>query len=370
MRQTVPITKLSVHPKNEYYFDPIEPQKWDDFKESIRTHGLFEAPIVTEDYVIISGENRVKACAELGIDEIEVEVRAFDNDASAIACLIDSNIQQRGVVGGSPVKLARRIKAMEEINGISKGNNQYNRGESGSETISHPLSSEELAAKFGMSTRNLKLISNLATLPEEFQQMVEDGRITQTAAIRIVCALSDQEKEALLAYLTDNDAIMKKHTEKQLAEYAEAIKDYEGRLKEFQEYGTGDNEDFLKLVAERDKIKFEGQNVLSELVLAKRTLKKQEAIVKKAEEQAAMLEDMKAQLSKLRKYGATVSQIIVSLEGFKTVVCGIAQAETIGCATSKESEKINSLTAAIRDALTKVSLMVGVISNDADAQCV
>ena len=73
--QSLKVNGLKAHPKNEYFFDEMEGQKWEEFKESIETSGVIEPIVTTQDLVIVSGHQRVRACKELGIVTILGEVR-------------------------------------------------------------------------------------------------------------------------------------------------------------------------------------------------------------------------------------------------------------------------------------------------------
>lgn len=262
-RKRVKISDLVSHPENEFYFDKMEESKWQDFKDSIKENGLFEAPIVTPENLIVSGHERIRACIELGINEIDVEERSFANDGAILTCLIETNIQQRGSIGGSVIKMSRRIQALERCYNIRHGNNAWGRPE----MISSPKTQEQLAADMGMSARNLRMIRNLADLPEGFQEMVDSGKITPTAAAKLIVGLTSKEKGELLEYLSENDDSVKRFTETQIANYIEEIQTCETKLKDYQELSSGDNEDYVRLVEEKDRIKSEALKSLSELRL-------------------------------------------------------------------------------------------------------
>lgn len=54
--------KLTPHPRNVEFFDDMDGQKWKDFLKSVETSGVIEPVIVTQDLVIVSGHQRVRAC--------------------------------------------------------------------------------------------------------------------------------------------------------------------------------------------------------------------------------------------------------------------------------------------------------------------
>ena len=56
-------------------FDDTNPTKEkSEFVESIKTSGVIEPIVVTQEKVIIAGHQRVRACKFLGIEEIEAEL--------------------------------------------------------------------------------------------------------------------------------------------------------------------------------------------------------------------------------------------------------------------------------------------------------
>ena len=75
--------------------------------------------------------------------------------------LLETNIRQRGDVGGSAKKVGLRIKELERLYGIHQGNNQYSLPNNSVSTQS------DIATKFGMSVdtlQNYKLLAEM--IPE------------------------------------------------------------------------------------------------------------------------------------------------------------------------------------------------------------
>ena len=125
--QSLKVNGLKAHPKNEYFFDEMEGQKWEEFKESIKTSGVIEPIVTTQDLVIVSGHQRVRACKELGIVTILGEVRHYDDHDGRsaedwiIKDLIETNVRQRGSIGGSELKAVHRVDELRRIYGIQEG---------------------------------------------------------------------------------------------------------------------------------------------------------------------------------------------------------------------------------------------------------
>lgn len=126
----------------------------------------------------MSGHQRVRACRVLGIKEVKAEIRLYDNEDQILQDLIETNLRQRGVGNPNAVKLGRCIKELERIYGIKQGNNQY--GEDSNNV--GKLSQDDLLDQLGLNKETYRRAKQLANLPEEIQQMVEDGNITPSTA--------------------------------------------------------------------------------------------------------------------------------------------------------------------------------------------
>ena len=124
INNTVPVEDLKPHPQNNYFFDDMEGDKWKEFIESVKSRGIIEPIVITQDNVIVSGHQRVKACKELGITSIACKIHTYNNEDEVLQDLIETNIRQRGDVGGSVKKIGLRIKELERIYGMVHGNNQ------------------------------------------------------------------------------------------------------------------------------------------------------------------------------------------------------------------------------------------------------
>lgn len=180
--QLMKIEELIPHPRNSEFFDDMSGDKWKEFLESIKTSGVIEPVVITQDKVIVSGHQRVRACKELGIAEILAEVKVYDDEDAILKDLLETNIRQRGTIGGSSVKLGRRIREIERIYGIHNGGNDKVTRTANGET---GLSQEDLARQLGISVDTLQRAKSLPTLPVEIQELVEQGKISPSTASRL-----------------------------------------------------------------------------------------------------------------------------------------------------------------------------------------
>lgn len=213
--QKIKISDLIPHPKNNYFFDDMNGEKWNEFLESIKTSGVIEPIVITQNKVIVSGHQRVRACKQLGIEEIMAEIKLYDSDDKIIKDLLETNLRQRGDIGGSSIKMGRIIKELERIYGIKHGNNQY---EEDSDIVGR-LTQSDLAQQLGISVDTLNNTKKLAKLPQEIQDLIEQGNITTSTASRLIAKLSSEEQEELIATLPT----AQKLTQKQVQSYIDQI---------------------------------------------------------------------------------------------------------------------------------------------------
>lgn len=87
--QLMKIEELIPHKRNSEFFDDMTGEKWQEFLESIKTSGVIESIVITQDKVIVSGHQRVRACKELGITEIMTEMRSYDSEDKIIKDLLE-----------------------------------------------------------------------------------------------------------------------------------------------------------------------------------------------------------------------------------------------------------------------------------------
>ncbi len=217
--QKLKVNELKEHPKNTYFFDDMIGEKWNEFLESVKTSGVIEPVICTQDKIIVSGHQRIRACKELGIKDVNCEIRIYDNE--------DKIIRQRGDIGGSSVKIGRRIKELERLYGIKHGNNQHQ----DSDIVGIINTQEDLAQQLGISVDSLSNYKKLTTLIPELQDMV-DEEISFSVASRILSKLTQEEQEKLLEDLGQDK--LSKMTIKQTQEYIDKTKklEQENKLQE------------------------------------------------------------------------------------------------------------------------------------------
>ena len=254
MSQKLIVKELIPYRDNSFYFDDITEDSWDSFIQSIKTSGVQEPIVVTQDNVIVSGHQRVRACKALGIEEVDAVVRDFDSEDEILKCMIETNICQRGVGNLNPVKFGRCIKELERIYGVRDGSaggtgaNQYSK-----EVESNNYTEADLADQLGLTRQTIQNYKALADMIPEIQTLVETGIVTPTTARAIAKKLPEFQQKELAEQLAQDDK--KKYSMKEIEEEIKQIKkqlsEKERKINEL-ERDSKEREDYIAELESRE----------------------------------------------------------------------------------------------------------------------
>jgi ParB family chromosome partitioning protein len=189
----IEVSKLIPHQRNNEFFDDIQGDNWIEFKKSIKTSGVIEPVIITQDYIIVSGHQRVRACKELNINEIPCEVKIYESEQQIIKDLLETNLRQRGIGNTNAIKLGRCIVELEKIYGIFIGNHKIKDGDN-----LNPKTQEKLAEDIGISQRQLSDYKKLLSLIPELQQLIETNQLSPTIGYKVLSKLSKEDQQKLI----------------------------------------------------------------------------------------------------------------------------------------------------------------------------
>lgn len=227
--QIIKINELKKHPRNNEFFDDISGSKWEDFLESIKSRGVIEGVVVTQDLVIVSGHQRVRACEELGFDEVPCRVvhypekddRGINKEDLILIDLISTNIMQRSNGNENAMKMCKCVLELERIYNIKRGNNGKNEEES-------LITQQGLAEQMNITSKQLRNIKKLSELIPEFQDMVETGEIKTTMAHSVLTKLSKEDQAKFIEeFGREHISNMNK---KSIQEYVDKINNLENEL--------------------------------------------------------------------------------------------------------------------------------------------
>ena len=226
--QLMKIEELIPHPRNSEFFDDMSGDKWKEFLESIKTSGVIEPVVITQDKVIVSGHQRVRACKELGIAEILAEVKVYDDEDAILKDLLETNIRQRGTIGGSEKKQIARIDEMKRIYGIRHGSHGEKRvGLSDSDDTK---TFDQILADEGTNRDTYFRNKKIQSLLPEIQQFIQDGNISPTTAYKIIAKLTPEQQMELVKSLP----VAQDLTQKQVQEYVDRLNESQRQISAYK----------------------------------------------------------------------------------------------------------------------------------------
>jgi ParB-like chromosome segregation protein Spo0J len=229
------ITKLSIHslkihPRNTEFFDDIEGEMYQQFKQSIQEDGVLTPIIVSPDMTIVSGHQRYIACKELGIELIPAIIREeLINEDLMLRQLIASNF---GRLSNNPSKFRKAVAEYVDLVGKKLGDNQWV-----SQDDKPKLTQSEIAKELGISVAELNRVLDLERkLIPELKQALDKGFISKTAALGICSKLNESEQQELLTDLTKLIATKTENKEFNKASASnKEIEELTNKIKELQE---------------------------------------------------------------------------------------------------------------------------------------
>ena len=142
---------LKVHPRNAEFFDDISGEEYERFKKSIETEGLLSPLVVAPDMTIISGQQRLKACRELGYKTVPVIIQeSILDDDDKLRKRIASNF---GRSKNNPIKQSKLVSEYEKLCGVTQG-----RQKNGNNLR---ISQEDIAKQSGADSSDLRRLKQL-----------------------------------------------------------------------------------------------------------------------------------------------------------------------------------------------------------------
>jgi ParB-like chromosome segregation protein Spo0J len=280
----IKVSELHPHPQNEYYFDDMTGDNWDELIRSITTSGVTNAITITQEKVIISGHQRVRACKVLGIDEVSYKMIQYDDEREEIKDLIESNLRQRVLSNPNPIKMGRCFNFLNDYYGFEHGGNRKSR-ENNFPLIEKdiPNTQTELAESYGIAKQTMSNYMRLTKAIPELEELVDTGIVTSTTALAIMRNLSENEQISLISSLDTT----KKITQREVQKYIDEIK---------------------QLKTDNPKIK-ELENKISELETEKSSLERK---VKLNQEDASKYVKLKSDIEFLTKQKSDLGRQIDS----------------------------------------------------------
>lgn len=125
---TVKISEL----KENNTFSELVPemitQEYDDLVNSIRKQGVRQPIHILSDKTVLDGRHRVRACKEIGINEIQALCHELD-ETKAIEFVVDTAVERRNLTSAQKIDIVLRsselIKSLEEEAQLNKERGQF-----------------------------------------------------------------------------------------------------------------------------------------------------------------------------------------------------------------------------------------------------
>ena len=192
----LPIQKL--RPFENHPFQVKDDDEMNQLVWSVLTQGvltpLVVRPLENDEYEVISGHRRLRACQKAGIDTVPALIYALDRDAAAIA-LVDSNLHRENILP-SEKAFAYKMK----MDALSR---QGQRTDLTSRQVVGKLETADLIAE-NESGRQVQRYIRLTELIPQILSMVDAGKIALTPAVEL-SYLTGQEQQDLLETMESED---------------------------------------------------------------------------------------------------------------------------------------------------------------------
>ncbi|MCD7731040.1 MAG: ParB/RepB/Spo0J family partition protein [Oscillospiraceae bacterium] len=166
--------------------------------DSIHQHGLIQPIVVRETptgYQIIAGERRWRACRMLGMNEIPVVIKNFNDSEAAQIALIE-NIQRQDL---NPIEEAAAYKELME---------------------KYEMTQEELSKAVGKSRSAIANSVRMLNMPDEIQNMLKKNELSAGQA-KAIAAAETEEEMIEIARKAANGQMTVRAIEKELSKKAE-----------------------------------------------------------------------------------------------------------------------------------------------------
>lgn len=161
----------------------FDPEALSDLAESIRRHGIIQPLVVTKQehqtprgqevsYELVAGERRLKAARIAGLKHVPVVIRIAQEQQKLEVALVE-NLQRDNL---SPLEEARAFRKLMDTFGLSQ---------------------QEVAVRVGKSRPAVANTMRLLDLPQEIQQGLAQGKITEGHA-RALLGLKDPVQQLSL----------------------------------------------------------------------------------------------------------------------------------------------------------------------------
>lgn len=209
-----------------------------ELADDIRQNGLINPPTVNKDYILLTGERRLRACRALGWNQIEVRMMDTRDAEHELNIEISENDVRKGFSKAERVDYMKRLMRIESAK--AKERQGERRDIVPNSAQCYAKSRDAVAAKFGIGhntmEREIAISDNREILePDDFTDW-DEGRLSTNKAYQMLKErLARAEEEAEQARVErDRMASIRSEAEKQheeeMASMRETAKELEEQL--------------------------------------------------------------------------------------------------------------------------------------------
>lgn len=242
------ITDLKPHPKNEEIYGYDEDIA--DLVERIRQSGQVHTLVINQVGYILAGHRRRRACMELGIKTVDVEIRQFSYPEEEVEFIINDNHYREKTVE-QKAREAKALKEVESALGLKRKSILGATGGRGNKkdvpNSAHGLSEMEqgrsrdiVAKKVGLKSGHE--VDRAIRAVETIDKLKENGRTEDAELIkgvlnnRSATAADELARNIDKVQIPDEDKILVKQGKKSPNKYVEKVKE-KSRTKVCKECG-------------------------------------------------------------------------------------------------------------------------------------
>lgn len=190
----VPVSKIIPNPDQPR--KTFNEESLIELADSVRNHGIIQPLVVKKkggDYVIIAGERRYRAATMVGLTEVPVIIKDYDEAQTREISLIE-NLQREDL---NAIEEAEAVRELMETYGLTQ---------------------EEVARKLGKARPSIANSLRLLNLTPEVKSYVKSGKLSAGHA-RALLAVTNQSAQLELAKRAILDGWSVRETEKQVKYY-------------------------------------------------------------------------------------------------------------------------------------------------------
>ncbi|NOZ00235.1 MAG: ParB/RepB/Spo0J family partition protein [Chloroflexi bacterium] len=177
----------------QIYANPAQPRLRVDVQqlvESIREYGIIQPLIVTPGdqpgrYILVSGERRLEAARQVGLDTVPAIVREIDEQQRLELALIE-NVQRQN------------LSLLEQADAYAQLKSEFG------------LSPDQIAKRMGKSSVAVTNLLRLLKLPEKVRRALDAGRIDEEHARALFLLPDEKTQKEVLQRILDEDLSVRK----------------------------------------------------------------------------------------------------------------------------------------------------------------